>query len=101
MFTPTLTVKLNQTIKGENVFQIGCIVKSSPKANVSFTRLGETLTTSEDRKITMKINSDGDTVTYTMTFQKVTHRNAGEYYCRAQNGVHRKNVVVGVIKLQG
>ena len=101
LFKPTLSVNLNETIKGQKVFQIVCIVKSSQKANVSFTRLEQTLTASEEHQITMKSSADGETVTYTMTFQKVTYRNAGEYYCRAQNGVRRENVVVGVIKLQG
>lgn len=96
-----MTLKLNETKKGQKVFQIECIVKSSPKANASFTRLGETLTASKDEGITMKTIEDGDLVTYTITFQKVTHRNAGEYYCQAQNGVYRENVVVGVIKLEG
>ena len=98
---PTLYVRLNKTIDDDKVFRIECIVKSSPRANVSFTRLGETLIASDENGIELKTRKDGDSVTYIMTLEKITHRQAGEYFCRAQNGVYKKNVVVGVVELAG
>ena len=106
---PTIYVELNKTNGKENEiqnvkdseFRISCTVKSSPRANVSFTRLAETLVASTENGITINTSEQGDIVTYTLTLRKITYRQAGEYFCRASNGADKKNVIVGTIQIAG
>jgi len=97
---PTLFIKINET--KETAFQIHCMVSSFPRANVTFTRLGETLITTNDKRITIDPTENaGNVVSYTLTLKDVTYKDATEYFCRATNGKLVKKTKVGVIYLSG
>ena len=83
-------------------FIIKCAVSSYPRANVTFTRLGETLNNTNPR-VEVTAAEDGDTVTYTLTLSSVTFSDAAEYFCRASNGNQGQpqKMKVGVIHLAG
>ncbi|XP_066910680.1 neural cell adhesion molecule L1-like [Clytia hemisphaerica] len=109
--SPYLTIKESATIPVMNIrtnetkqtpFIIECAVSSFPRANVTFTRLGELLNNTNPR-VEVTVTEDGDTVTYTLTLSSVTFTDAAEYFCRASNrkqGQPQK-MKVGVIHLAG
>ena len=95
----SLDIGINETSKTS--FVIKCIVSSSPPANISFTRLGQTLTPLNESVTITTEGQDGGNVTHVLTLVNATVRDVAEYHCSASNGFLSKTLKAGVINLAG